>query len=97
MRGIQRHQGGPELADAQEAAPPAGHLGQRSGREDRGIRPAVRRWLAAAAWVGSGLALFVFFLRISLGSLMNSDGANNALQAWDTAPASLISVPGWAG
>jgi len=45
-------------------------------------RPAARRWLAAAAWVGTVLGLFAFFLRISRGSFVDSDGANSALQAW---------------
>ena len=45
------------------------------------MRPVARRWWAAAAWAGGSLALFAFFLRISLGSRVNSDGANNALQA----------------
>jgi hypothetical protein len=75
--------GGPELADTQEAAPPANDLGRRAGQVDRGMRPAARRWRPAAAWTGGGLALFAFFLRISLGARVNSDGANNALQARD--------------
>jgi hypothetical protein len=45
-------------------------------------RPTARRWLAAAAWVGTSVGLFAFFLRISRGSFVDSDGANSALQAW---------------
>jgi hypothetical protein len=83
MRPGDWYPGGPELADGQGTVPPVRHLERRAGQEDRGTRPAVRRWWAAAAWVGGGLALFAFFLRISLGGRVNSDGANNALQAWD--------------
>ena len=36
------------------------------------MRPAARCWWAAAAWAGGGLALFAFFLRMSLGSLVDS-------------------------
>jgi len=58
------------------------------------MRPAVRRWWAAAGWVSGGLVLFAFFLRISLGSVMDSDGANNALQAWDMLHGHVL-LHGW--
>jgi hypothetical protein len=58
------------------------------------MHPGVRRCWAAAAWVGSGLALFAFLLRISLGSRVNSDGANNALQAWDMLHGHVL-LHGW--
>ena len=45
--------------------------------------PAAGHWRTVAAWVGGGLALAAFFLRISLSHPVNSDGANSALQAWD--------------
>jgi hypothetical protein len=86
--------GGPELADTQGAAPPANDLERRAGQEDRGMRPAARRWWAAAAWAGGGLALFAFFLRISLGRRADSDGANNALQAWDMLHGHVL-LHGW--
>lgn len=94
MRRSERHEGVPQLTDAQGAAPPADQPGQRSGGEDRGIGPAARRWTAAVAWAVSGLALFGFFLRISLGTLMVSDGANNALQAWDLLHGNVL-LHGW--
>jgi hypothetical protein len=59
-----------------------------------GTRPAVRRRWAAAAWIAGGLALFAAYLRISLSSPMDSDGANNALQAWDMLHGHLL-LPGW--
>jgi hypothetical protein len=58
------------------------------------MRPAARRWRAAAAWAGGGLALFALFLRISLGSRVNSDGANNALQAQDMLHGHVL-LHGW--
>jgi len=58
------------------------------------MRPGVRRWWGAAAWVAGGLALFAFFLRISLGSRVDSDGANNALQAWDMLHGHVL-LHGW--
>jgi hypothetical protein len=84
---------GPELADRQ-GTPPARHLQRRAGQQDRGIRSGVRRWWAAAAWAGGGLALFAFFLRISLGSRVDSDGANNALQASDMLHGNVL-LHGW--
>jgi hypothetical protein len=94
MRSGERYPGGPELADTQGAAPPARQLERGVGQEDHGIRPGARRCWAAAAWVGGGLALFAFLLRISLGSRVNSDGANNALQAWDMLHGHVL-LHGW--
>jgi hypothetical protein len=45
--------------------------------------PAAGRWRTVAAWIGGGLVLAVFSLRISLSHPVNADGANSALQAWD--------------
>jgi hypothetical protein len=59
-----------------------------------GTRPAARRWLALAAWTAVGLVLFAFFLRISLGERVNSDGANSALQGWDLVHGHLM-LHGW--
>ena len=94
MRSDQSYPGGPALEDARAAAPHAGHLEPGARQEDRGLRPAARRWWAAAAWSAGSLALFAFFLRISLGSRVNSDGANNALQAWDMLHGHVL-LHGW--
>ncbi|MGH3199656.1 MAG: hypothetical protein ACRDNT_27900 [Streptosporangiaceae bacterium] len=40
--------------------------------------------MAAAAWIVGCMALFAFYLRVSLTGHVTSDGANSALQAWDT-------------
>jgi hypothetical protein len=46
------------------------------------------------AWAVGGLALFAFLLRISLGWVVDSDGANNALQAWDMLHGHVL-LHGW--
>jgi hypothetical protein len=74
-----------ELADGRPLAAAKGNPGSR---------PAPRRWLAGAAWVAGGLVLFAFFLRISLGERVDSDGANSALQAWDLVHGHLM-LHGW--
>jgi len=61
------------------------------------MRPAARRWWAAAAWAGGALVLFAFFLRISLSGRVNSDGANNALQAWDMLHGNVLLHGWWIG
>ncbi len=54
-----------------------------------------RRWLAAAAWLLSGAVLFVCYLRISRSEPVNSDGAANALQAWDMLHGNLLLHSWW--
>jgi hypothetical protein len=58
------------------------------------LRPAGRRWWATAAWIGAGAALVLIMLRISLSFGANSDGANNALQAWDLLHGHVL-LHGW--
>ena len=71
------------MACAQETASAPGR--RPAGQVDPPVRagPAAGHWRTVAAWVGGGLALAAFFLRISLSHPVNSDGANSALQAWD--------------
>jgi hypothetical protein len=83
----EQHSGHPDPA-ATQAAEPLRHAGPRGSRAALG-----RRW-AAAAWVGGGLVLFALFVRISFSSAINSDGANNALQAWDMLHGHLL-LHGW--
>ena len=54
----------------------------------------VRRLLAAATWIVGGMALFALYLRISFTGQVTSDGANNALQAWDMLHGHLM-LHGW--
>jgi hypothetical protein len=73
--------------------------GEPSGQRPRPVglgdqRRAERRLWVAAAWIGGGVVLFAVLLRISLSWPMNSDGANNALQAWDMLHGHLL-LPGW--
>jgi hypothetical protein len=58
------------------------------------VRPAALRWWPAAVWIGCGIALYAFLLRISLSRGMNSDGANNALQGWDMLHGNVL-LHGW--
>jgi hypothetical protein len=53
------------------------------------------RWAAAvAAAVAAGLVLFVCYWRLSQTAVVNSDGASNALQAWDMLHGNLL-LHGW--
>src|SRR5258708_19091784 len=79
-------------AASTEAGGPSGQRPRPAGLRDQ--RRVERRLWAAAAWIGGSVALFAVLLRISLSSPMNSDGANNALQAWDMLHGHLL-LPGW--
>ena len=78
MHAGEPYSGGPDLAGARGTASELRQPVRRAGQEVPGTR-----WLPAVAWIGGGIALFAFSLRISLSHGMNSDGANNALQGWD--------------
>jgi hypothetical protein len=78
---------GPGEAQATPASCPHRPAAVRTG-------PPARRLWRAAAWAGGGLALVALFTRISMTSLMNSDGANNALQAWDMLHGHVL-LHGW--
>ena len=88
----EQHSGPLDPAASTEAGGPSGQRPRPAGLRDQ--RPAERRLWAAAAWIGGSLALFAVLLRISLSWPMNSDGANNALQAWDMLHGHLL-LPGW--
>ena len=63
--------------------------------DQRGRRPRWQRHLSAAAvLVLAGCLLFLCFLRLSLSVPENSDGAANALQAWDLLHGNLL-LHGW--
>jgi hypothetical protein len=90
---VNEQRSGPlDPAASTEAGGPSGRRPRPAGLRDQ--RPAERRLWAAAAWIGGSLALFAVLLRISLSWPMNSDGANNALQAWDMLHGHLL-LPGW--
>jgi hypothetical protein len=66
------------LAPAGVAAPPQAH----------------RRVAVLATTVATGLILFVCYWRLSWTAAVNSDGASNALQAWDMLHGNLL-LHGW--
>jgi hypothetical protein len=80
-----------EPAHAQPAHAPPGE--PVSGLRPAASRPA-SRWVTVAAWVAAGLVLFVCYWRLSRTVVVNSDGASNALQAWDMLHGNLL-LHGW--
>ncbi len=69
-------------------------IGSSRHREQSWPRRWLRRGLAALGWTAGAAVVFTLFLRISLEKLMTSDGANNALQAWDMLHGQLL-LHGW--
>jgi hypothetical protein len=67
------------------AEPPAGQVPAAS----RG-----RRWVWPAGFIAAGLVLFVAYLREARTIPVMSDGASNALQAWDMLHGNLL-LRGW--
>jgi hypothetical protein len=61
----------------------ARHSARRALSTLSGLEARRRRWLAALAWLLVATILFVCYLHISRTQPVNSDGAANALQAWD--------------
>lgn len=85
----------PSAPSAQEAqsrqAPPGPARAQVRGV----ARLATRRWwVSAASAAVVTVVLYVLLVRISMSWPMNSDGANNALQAWDMIHGHVL-LPGW--
>jgi hypothetical protein len=77
-----------------DATDQAHHLTRRIQTALTGLPPRRRRWLAALAWLLCGVLLFLCYLRISRTVPTNSDGAANALQAWDMLHGNLL-LRGW--
>jgi hypothetical protein len=94
MHADELYSGGPETAGAQLTPPPPRRDTSQAGPEEPGVRPAGHAWWAAAAWIGGAIALFAVFLRISNSFPMDSDAANNALQAWDILHGNVL-LHGW--
>ena len=84
------------VGGAAEPAPGAGDRAAPPGRTDHPGRPAPgARWLVrAAAVVLAAAVLFVCYWRQSLTQPISSDGAANALQAWDMLHGNLL-LHGW--
>ena len=54
----------------------------------------LRRWLITAAWIAGALAGFAAYLRLARTRPVNSDGASQALQAWDMLHGNAL-LHGW--
>ena len=54
----------------------------------------LRRWAVAGLWVLGVIAAFASYLQLSRTRAVNSDGAGQALQAWDMLHANLL-LHGW--
>ncbi|HMI23385.1 MAG TPA: hypothetical protein VK594_02760, partial [Streptosporangiaceae bacterium] len=76
-----------------EPAPGAGDRTPPQGRPDR-PSPGARRYGRAAVVVLAAAVLFVCYWRQSLTQPISSDGAANALQAWDMLHGNLL-LHGW--
>jgi hypothetical protein len=60
-----------------------------------GLRaPRLRTWAVAAVWVLGVVAAFACYLRLARTRAVNSDGAGQALQAWDMLHGNLL-LHGW--
>lgn len=80
-------------ADAQSQAihSPATSAGSGERRSGPGVR---RRWVALAAYLAAGAALFVAYLRLSETYGLNSDSSNILLMGWDLLHGNLL-LHGW--
>lgn len=94
MHADELYSGGSETAGAQLSPPPQGRDTSQPGPQESGVRPVRSTWWAAAAWIGGAIALFAVLLRISNSFPMDSDAANNALQAWDMLHGNVL-LHGW--
>jgi hypothetical protein len=56
--------------------------------------PRLRPWAVAAAWMLGVIAAFAVYLALARTRAVNSDGAGNALQAWDMLHGNLL-LHGW--
>ncbi|HTU75473.1 MAG TPA: hypothetical protein VMG38_18320 [Trebonia sp.] len=72
----------------------AGGQEPAAGGPGAAAQPPARRWWAVAGWTVACLAVFAFFLQVSYGGRIDSDGANSALQAWDLIHGHLL-LRGW--
>jgi hypothetical protein len=77
-----------------ETAPASATAPRRAGLA--AMLPATwrRTWLPLGAWLFAAAALFLCYLRVSRTVPANSDGAANALQAWDMLHGNLL-LHGW--
>jgi hypothetical protein len=86
-------------ADAEEAGRVRGTAGPSGVGDDREWRSRPwMRWLTWLAWpiglIEAAIVLFVCYLQVSRTEAVSSDGASNALQAWDMLHHNLL-LHGW--
>jgi len=76
--------------------PPADALADEIVPDQSGDRAGSfrRRGGAALAWIAGAAVVFFLFLKVSLTKGVDSDGANNALQAWDLLHGHIL-LHGW--
>jgi hypothetical protein len=74
--------------------PPRSRRARRPGRAGRKLAGPARLAAAACAWLAAGAFLFGCYLRLSRTVPVDSDGAANALQAWDMLHGNLL-LRGW--
>jgi hypothetical protein len=86
----------PQRSPSRSRRPAGADTGEDLAASGAGAAEAgtARRWWPLAAWAVAGLAVFAFFVRISYGGRIDSDGANSALQAWDLIHGHLL-LRGW--
>ena len=79
---------GPGVADPAPAGQPSGHP------DGAALRSRWERSGHLLAWVAAAAGLFACYLRVSSTVPVNSDGASNALQAWDMLHGNVL-LHGW--
>jgi hypothetical protein len=90
-----RRQAGPAGAGGREGPPAASSAGAASSPAAAGGPRALRpRIWAAAVWALAVAAAFACYLRLAWTRAVDSDGASNALQAWDMLHGNLL-LRGW--
>jgi hypothetical protein len=81
-----------DATDEQVACP--GGLACPGETARRWARSRAGRWLSFGAWVLAAVAGFAVYLRLAQTRAVNSDGASQALQAWDLLHGNLL-LRGW--
>ncbi len=77
-----------------ELETPVAEAGTASASHVRPTAPWARRWARPVLFVAAGLALFAAYLRQAQTVPVMSDGASNALQAWDLLHGNVL-LRGW--
>jgi hypothetical protein len=94
MHAGEAHSGRADLAGARGTVSQPRQILPPADQKAPVMRRAALRWWPTAVWIGGGIALYAFLLRISLSRGMNSDGANSALQGWEILHGNVL-LHGW--